>query len=130
MGVGVGKPGPAPASLRSRPGSQLRPGCGTASCTERLKPRASQPLSTRCQAPWFLPPPAHSIPIFSMHVTASLRRHRTLFTPPPHLRPQVVVGDVPPLEDVDLRIAPEDLQLVALIGKGACGEVYVSRGVR
>ncbi|KAG2448447.1 hypothetical protein HYH02_006339 [Chlamydomonas schloesseri] len=37
---------------------------------------------------------------------------------------QVVVGDVPPLEDVDLRIAPEDLQLVALIGKGACGEVY------
>lgn len=45
----------------------------------------------------------------------------------PVLLSQVVVGDVPPHGDVDLAITPADLQLHALIGKGACGEVYVSR---
>ncbi|KAG2493041.1 hypothetical protein HYH03_008704 [Edaphochlamys debaryana] len=40
---------------------------------------------------------------------------------------KVVVGEVPPAEDVDLGIRPEDVQLQAIIGRGACGEVH--RGV-
>ncbi len=41
----------------------------------------------------------------------------------------MVVGESPPLNDVDLYISPDDLQLTALIGKGASGEVYVSGAV-
>ncbi|GLI60535.1 hypothetical protein VaNZ11_002682 [Volvox africanus] len=37
---------------------------------------------------------------------------------------KVVVGESPLLKDVDLCISPDDLQLTALIGKGASGEVY------
>lgn len=39
---------------------------------------------------------------------------------------QVVVGDMQPPEDFDLSIKPEDLEIRAVIGKGAFGEVYVS----
>ncbi|GIL85195.1 hypothetical protein Vretimale_10814 [Volvox reticuliferus] len=37
---------------------------------------------------------------------------------------KVVVGESPLMEDVDLCISPDDLQLTALIGKGASGEIY------